>query len=194
MPHFTTPTSTALRQTVTGCIPVKKHLLQYVIWRERLPDAGTPIPVPGLGPIAAALDMVLTFDHIYLDSAPSPVVDKFTGRLYYAVESTDRQFVPDTGALMFNRFLEQLLRDDLNARILEGKTLGIQEKNVIERFLSETGLDEYLDFESVKKAQWRLRVHRRAPLIRVGRLPSGPLPMRTGARVQRAFAQGAIHW
>lgn len=195
MPFSSIPSPSAPQPASRCCLPVKAHLLQYVVWRERLPAADTPIPVPGLGPIAAALDMVRTFDHVYLGAAPREAVDHFTARLYYALDPSEtRRFVADPGVILFNRFLDQLLRDDLFARILAGKSGGLQEKKVIEDFLTETRLDEFLDFESVKKAQWRLRVNRRVPTIRTGRLPQGRIPYRTGAAVQQEFDRGVIHW
>lgn len=154
-----------------GLLPIKKHLLQFVAWREHLPDLVTPLTVPGLGPIAAALDMVLTTGEAYLRSNSWLTIDTYGARLHYIVQDIprlkqDTLYVTDAGAAQFNRFLEQLMRDDLNSRILDGKKRGEQEKRIIEQFLDETGLNETLDLDAEKKAQWRLRNHRGMPRVR----------------------------
>lgn len=161
-----------------GLLPVKKHLLAFVAWREHFPDLLTPLTVPGLGPIAAALDMVLTTGDAYLASSNWLTVDTYGARLHYLVQDIprlrqDMLYVTDAGAAQFNRFLEQLLQDDLHARILAGKKNGDQEKRIIERFMDETGLNEYLEFDMLKKAQWRLRTHRGVPSVRGHNLMRG---------------------
>lgn len=178
-----------------GLLPIKKYLLQFVAWREHLPDPTAPISVPGLGPIAAAIDMVLTTGDAYLRSNSWFTIDSYGARLHYIVQDLprlkrDTLYVTDEGAAQFNRFLEQLMRDDLNMRILDGKKRGDQEKRIIEGFLDETGLNEYLDFDSEKKAQWRLRTHRGVPSVRGHNL------MRESSYrgVSVACYAGRVHW
>lgn len=154
-----------------GVLPIKPAHLQYVVWRERLVSPSAPLLVPGLGAISAGLDMALITGAAYLDSRSTQQVDFYTAKLHYRIHDlmhlqADRLYVSDYGAELFSRFLEQLMRDDLNDRVLRGKQQGRLEKNTIESFLDETGLNEWFEFDSEKKAQWRLRKHRGLPNIR----------------------------
>lgn len=175
-----------------ACVAVKPHLLRYVVWREHFPTSAHPLPVPGLGPVSAALDMVLVSENEYLRSIPRESVDALGARLFYAVHGGARadyarRFVTDAGTAQFNRFLEQLLRDDLDRLIFEAKSAGRKEKEAIEVFLDRTGLHDMLDFESLKKSAWRLRAHRGAPIIRCKHA-------RPRATIFPEAARGRVHW
>lgn len=154
-----------------GILPIKPALLEFVRYRENLSGAASLILVPGLGPIAAAIDMVLVSADEYLASRPMQRVEAYTARLHYEITDLPhlherRVYVNDTGAVLFNRFLEQLMRDDQYWRILKAKERGVQEKNTIAEFLDETNLNEFLELDTEKKGQYRLRRHRGIPSIR----------------------------
>lgn len=147
--------------THAGRIAIKPHLLRYVQWREGLRDAATPLVVPGLGPIAEVLAMLLVDDRTYLNSQPLRGVDAYTETLHYVISDRSmpsaRRFVTDEGTLHFNRFLQQLLNDDIFFRAKEAEKARKQQKTVIEEFLQATGLDEWLEFDSLPKIQTRLK-------------------------------------
>jgi hypothetical protein len=177
---------------------VRPHLAQFVVWRERLPDAAAPLRVPGLGAISAALDMVLVPYDDYRRSPLRTSVDALGARLYYIVDgrlrtarapvpgtlslfddpaaAADtvppsyaprvRQYATDAGTTAFNRFLEQLLRDDLNAAVFAAKHRGENETDAIEAFMDAVGLHDLLDLDTLKKSAWRMRTWRGAEIIR----------------------------
>lgn len=147
-----------------GRIAIKPHLLRYIQWREQFRQEDQPLIVPGLGPIAHVLSMLLVTDREYLDARPLTTVEGFTATLHYRVVQRHtmepRFYVTDEGTREFNRFLQQLLQDDLHFRIREAAARRIQEKDVIEDFLHSTGLDEWLEFDTTKKANFRLKQFR----------------------------------
>ena len=147
-----------------GRVAIKPHLLRYVQWREGLKDENTPLVVPGLGPIAEVLSILLVTDREYTSSRPLSSVDGFSAVLRYTVADrssvTPRRFVTDEGTRHFNRYLQQLLNDDIYFRAREAQKQKVQQKTVIEEFLHVTGLDEWLEFDSMPKSQTRLKQFR----------------------------------
>jgi len=145
----------------SGRIAIKPHLLRYVQWREGLRDEHSALIVPGLGPIAEVLSILLVSDREYLNARPLTSVEGYTAVLHYAVlersTSPARRFVTDEGTRHFNRYLQQLLNDDIYFRAKEAARQRIQQKTVIEEFLAATGLDEWLEFDSMPKSQTRLK-------------------------------------
>lgn len=149
---------------IKGWIPIRPHLLRYVQWREHL-DAGAPIIVPGITPIAQALDLCLTNKTSYLTSTlrkEEPSAHEYTERLYYLVRGATRcrynfHFVTAPQGMAFNIFLHHAMHDDLLRLIQAGQAAGQYEINIIRNFLEDTGMDDLINDESVKKAQYRLR-------------------------------------
>lgn len=154
-------THTPPGEMYAGRIAMKPHLLRYVQWREGLKDSAAPLLVPGLGPIAEVLSMLLVDDRNFLSARPLQSVEGFSATLHYHVIARNvlsgHRYVTDEGTRHFNRFLQQLLQDDLYFRSAEARKQRTQEKIVIETFLHDTGLDEWLEFDTAKKAQFRLR-------------------------------------
>jgi len=158
-----------------GRIAIKPHLLRYVEWREGLNAYTRPaLIVPGLGPITEVLSMLLVSDQQLLASSPLKSVEGYTATLHYQVivrsMPAPRRFVTDEGTRHFNRFLEQLLNDDIFFRAKEAAREKKQQKTIIEEFLHATGLDEWIEFDAQPKAQHRLKQ------IRSGGTPQGYLP------------------
>lgn len=147
-----------------GRVAIKPHLLRYVQWREGLDDENTPLVVPGLGPIAEVLSILLVTDREFTSSRPLSSVDGFSAVLRYTVADRSsvapRRFVTDEGTRHFNRYLQQLLNDDIYFRAREAQKHKVQQKTVIEEFLHATGLDEWLEFDSMPKSQTRLKQFR----------------------------------
>ncbi len=147
-----------------GWIPIRPHLLRYVEWRECL-VAGHPIVIPGMTIIAQALDLCLTNKTSYLTSTirrEESRVHEYSGRLHYLVHGITRcrynfHFVTAQQGMAFNIFLHHAMHDDLLRLIQAGQAAGQYEINIIKNFLDETGMDELINYESVKKAQYRLR-------------------------------------
>ena len=151
-------------ETHLGRIAIKPHLLRYIQWREQFRQEDQPLIVPGLGPIAHVLGMMLVTDREYLNAAPLTTVEGYTATLHYKVVQRhtleQRYYLTDEGTREFNRFLQQMLQDDLFFRVREGQRKKQQEKDIIEAFLHDTGLDEWLEFDTQKKANFRLKQFR----------------------------------
>lgn len=79
-----------------ACVAVRPHLLQFIAWREWLPDLNTPLLVPGIGPIAAALDAVLVPLLEYRHSQSRGSVDEFGARLYYRLAAKEKSAPSDS--------------------------------------------------------------------------------------------------
>jgi hypothetical protein len=189
-------TTSATTINPTGCIAVSPHLAQFVVWIENLPDGTTPLRVPGLGPITAALASHLVSYSDYRRSPMRTSVDALGARLYYVVDGRERtgktpppgmlslfsddedtteekmyvprkeRFVNDKSIIDFNRFLDQFLRYELNRAIIEAKKRGIHECEAIEGFMTEVGIHDLIDFDTLKKSAWRRRVWLGTDIIR----------------------------
>lgn len=153
-----------MNRGTTGSIKVRPYLAAYTRWRENLaPDQ--PLLVPGCSPIALALDLCLTNKTTYLASRAVGLPDeKYGARLRYTVAgSRDRDgflFVTDAMALRFNSFLLHDLHNLLADRIFRAVADGGSEKLTLLGFMREVGIEELVEYDALKKANYRLRTHR----------------------------------
>lgn len=159
---------------VHGYLPLEPAHLRYVEWRENL-HSGQAIEIPGRSAIAAHLNALMSFAILFADEdrfpQPAPLqLQAYTAKLYFnANHHLARHeifLLADRIAFYLNDYLYTSLHDCLLDLVIAGKRDGKQEQHIIEYFLRQTQLDEYLDFEAVKKAQYRARKYRDMPSIK----------------------------
>jgi hypothetical protein len=214
MPHTSEVQSPAYTPDRIACVAMRPALLRYIAWRECFTDLSTPLLLPGIGPVAAALDSLLVTMHEFRRSAPRESVDEFHARLYFRVTekekvkrpcckpsqfsmfpATDddeehyaamreRRFITDAGTRRFNRFAEQLLFDDIARFVLREKATGATETESIQLFLDQIGIADLIEFEQAKKYAWRWRSHYNAPIIRGNTMRPRAVPVDVAHRTR----------
>lgn len=160
-------------KSTCGMLPIQPHLLAYLTWKENL-SKGELFTIPSQSPIAVALSgYILLSLRLIRDArqvAPTCLkMERYTARLPFQIQGVynpDFFIIADLIAKEFDAYLYHTLQAELFDRILFAKRFGMEEKDTIEGFLDESGLNYYLDFEAVKKAQYRLRQTRRTPTVR----------------------------
>lgn len=161
------------QKSLSGFLPVQPHLLAYLMWKENL-QKGDQFIIPGQSPHAVVLSGYITVaTRLIRDSRTVPPsglkMHRYTARLPFIIpglESTDFYIIADVIACQFDAYLYHAMQSDLLERVMFAKRFGIEEKDSIEAWLAESGLNYYLDFEAVKKAQYRLRAARQMPTVR----------------------------
>lgn len=146
-----------------GHIFLKPHLLQFVIWLEKV-DPEKPMRLSSYSLVG------LSFINFVFEDKFSPTretgsdVMGFTERLDFEMprlrwaDGFTRATVCNFGR--FNQFLHHLLHEMLLARVMVATSVGRSEKAAIHDFLAEVGIEELVDVETVEKASYRLRVRR----------------------------------
>lgn len=149
-------------ESIIGHLPIRPHLLRYVEWREGLPP-GQALAVPGPSIIAVTLNLILVSKTNMLLSGRcrDAKLAQCSARLRYQVTGRrywrDHIFVADDSALAFGDFLTALLHQDLLDLIIAGQRERRLEKDVIVQFMLDTGLDDFMEFDALKQAQFRYR-------------------------------------
>lgn len=151
-----------MAESIRGFLPIRPHLLRYVEWREGL-SAGSPVQLPGPSLVATTLNLILVSKSRLLQSVASrtKALAQCTSRLHYEVHGRrywqNQIFVTDDAALCFSEFVHVLLHHDLLDRIIAGQRERTLEKDVIVQFMITSGLDDFVDFDAMKQAQFRFR-------------------------------------
>jgi len=149
-------------ESIIGHLPIRPHLLRYVEWREGL-SPGHPVVVPGPSIIAVTLNLILVSKSALLlcSRTREACLAKCSARLRYQVTGRrywhNHIFVTDDSALAFGEFLTALLHQDLLDLIIAGQRERRLEKEVIVQFMLDTGLDDFIEFDALKQAQFRYR-------------------------------------
>jgi len=107
---------------IHGYIPIRPDLLQFVIWRENLPEKTAPLVLPGQGAICAFLGELIQFARIVyqpiFDIEREPIkLSGLTARLHFecAPGYMDESFFQyaDLVAFYFNAFLLQQWKEQV---------------------------------------------------------------------------------
>lgn len=161
---------------VQGFLPVQPHLLAYLQWKEGLAK-GEYFQIPSQSPHAIVLSGYINLACSLIPDAkkvPEKALkmDRFTGRLPFQVKGLNEPdffLVAAQIALQFDSYLYHAMQEELLTRVLIGMRFGMKEKTTIEEFLEETELNYYVNVDSFKRAQTRLRHERKVPILK-GRL------------------------
>lgn len=151
-----------MAESIRGFLPIRPHLLRYVEWREGLAP-GAPVQLPGPSLVGVTLNLILVSKSRLLLSPDgrATALAHCTARLHYEVHGRrywhNQIFVTDDAALAFGEFLASLMHHDLLEQIIAGQRDRRLEKDVIVQFMIATGIDDFIEFEAMKQAQFRFR-------------------------------------
>ena len=153
---------------VEGSLPIEPGLLKYIQFREHLTE-GRALILPGQSSIATMLSSIMSFAILFYDEGrdpqPPPLeLRALTSRIRFQAHGPIARYeifnVADRIALHFNSYLYAHMQDDLLQLVLEGKTRGKHEQDTIGEYLRRSGLDDFYEYDSMKKAQYRARQYR----------------------------------
>lgn len=156
----------APRPHLVSATPIRPHLLRYIQYRENL-HGRQPLPVPGMSPLSIALGWHICKKKAYYLDPLDDLYRSHTSTLYFEVTPSmfaqNQRFVSATGLRRYEEFVSRSLTDHLLLLMLLAKAQRRAGKEVIEDFLRQSGLDDFIDFDAAKKAVFRLRAHRKLP-------------------------------
>ena len=149
---------------IKGTIPIKPHLKKFVCWLENLKE-DDHINLYQRTTIPRILKLLLTFKTEIIIDSDRPLPQDLTDQISYSltIKRLDRGDIHLTkaGIIEFNSFLHYLFHDMLLARVVrevgKSKPNKKTEKQVIYEFLEEIGIEDIVNYESVKKSSYRLR-------------------------------------
>lgn len=153
---------------VEGYLPIEPGLLKYVQYREHLIE-GRPLVLPGQSSIANMLTAMMSMAIIFYDEGRDPQLtplelQALTARIRFEAHGPIARYeifnVADRIALHFNSFLYSSMQDDVLQLVMDGKSRGKHEQDTIGEYLRRAGLDDYYEYDSMKKAQYRARKYR----------------------------------
>jgi hypothetical protein len=149
-------------------IPMKPHLLLYLRWREDLP-LKTPYLLANRSPIGRHLSLLFCGKKRLHNGRPTYKVDRdtYTATLQVQLPSdyvgAMRIFVPDSDVVAFNQYIHDCLHENLMDRI-SAAPANVQIKEVIEDLIDDMDAWGEVDFETLKKANYRIRKSRGLPM------------------------------
>lgn len=154
-------------------LPVKRYLKKYLYAVENLPY-GSDVDVTRGGHVLTPLQLVFTekvtlyyndSDTEHLDDVLPVLLNKSRAGRFQVIITGDR-------LRWFNSFLHKSFHDYLLQRVLLSRTLaGKSEIEVIYEVINELGIIDDVQFDAVKKAQYRLRKSKNLDLFRVSNCP-----------------------
>lgn len=157
------------RPHLLGGMPIRPHLLRFIQFRENL-HGRDPLTVPGMSPLSVALGWQICKKKAYYADPVDALYRTHTAVLRFQVSpsmySDNLRFVSASGVRRYEEFVSRCLTDHMLFLFTQAKAQRRPGKDVIEEFLLQSGLDDFIDFDAAKKAVFRLRVHRKLPPLR----------------------------
>jgi hypothetical protein len=155
----------------TASIPVRSHHLKFIEYVENL-QPGEPLDLKSNSTISNWLRLLLTKKSktdVYMKSSATKIGKDYNAELKFkiGVRTFDKlEFFYSVKTIhIFNQFIYNYLCDILLLEIRKGCIRGIKEKEVIEQFMEDYGIDEMVDRDTLKKATYRLRKDKKIPSI-----------------------------
>jgi hypothetical protein len=148
-----------------GHIAVRPSTLQYIRWREFLPEQSS-LSIPGKTPFASFLTTQFSFCAMFHSEGffpppPAPQLNGFTARLPFECHgslATENIFqLINFTAARLDDFCYDLMYDDLIREIICGKYAKGHEKTIVEDFLRDRGLEDNIQWDAAIKAVYRIR-------------------------------------
>lgn len=145
---------------IGGTIPIRPHLKKFIQYIENL-EVDAPIDIYGKGIVALTLKMLLTFKtHIEIHESRS-LPKELTETIQYTVTlshfNRGKLHLSKAGIIEFDKFIHSLMHEVLLQKVLMYIKTGRQEKDAINDFCDDVGIDEEISFEGLKKSNYRLR-------------------------------------
>ena len=171
------------QSSISGQIPIRPDLLQFVRWRENLaPDQ--PLSLPGHGAIATYITDLIAFARSLCPpekAGGEPGVDvdrvhivQLTARLRFEARPglLDESFFlyADLVAYYFNNFLAQHWREQVDAwSSVACFYTGMDRKDAITDLYEVSGMAVFREVDSEIKSDYRPRAHRKLIMRRRGK-------------------------
>lgn len=146
-------------------IPVKGYLKQYALYIERPND--DIVDLARSRHIGYVLGNLFTgmFPNIPLNDHDPDYDDHLEVLINTRRFKHSHIHITEKGIRFFNSFLYRSFHDWLQHRIVFGKTLGCNEKDVIYAMMHELNIEDLVTFDAVKKAAQRVRKNQKKPII-----------------------------
>ncbi len=154
---------------IIASIPIKPHLKQFALMLENCEeDEALDLTTGGI--ICYVLRMMLTSKMKMPDQPGYRLNEEYCDLLKFRLSSSliDRGevVISSTNVIVFNQFLHKLLNELLLDRVISAKRKYNQKQiETIHDFLQEFRMDELLDYDAVKKSNYRLRKLKNIELI-----------------------------
>ncbi len=185
------------RNHIRGYIPIRPDLLQFVVWRENLPEKTTPLVLPGQGAICAFLGELIQFARIVyqpmFEIEREPLdLPHLSERLRFecAPGFIDESFFryADLIAHFFNDFLHQQWKEEVEIWVEACLHCAphTDRKEAIAQLHEKSGVGHLREWDSEIRANHRFRTHRgkvarkRAPKTRPDHESPAPSPLLPG--------------
>lgn len=160
--------NTNKKVSASGAMPIRPHLLRFILKKENLPETAL-FHLPGDNSIAGFLYLLLTTKEALRDDDRHHVPMDCTSELLFVLPPHEldrgRCFLTPTRVQRFNAWVHALMHEVLFTQILAGQLVGMEEKEIIYRFINQYELFD-LQFDALKKASTRYRVRKGFPLFR----------------------------
>jgi hypothetical protein len=154
---------------ILGSIPMQPYLRKFALSLENKGKDGVIVLAENTL-IAKILKLLLTGKSaLEKRSDMKKLSEKYTESLRFEINyrTLDKgtMYMPPKTVVYFNNLIYDLFHETLLQRILFEYSDGVNEKDVIERFLLEHGIEPDIDIlvESVKKTSYRLRIAKNIP-------------------------------
>jgi len=147
--------------SLTGSIPVRPHLLKYVCWSENI-DLDQAIDLKEGSNIAFVLQMLLRgkLESISYDKRQH-INDDYSASLKYTYPlrhlNEGRIFIDERSILIFNRFLHKQFHETLLTLVIQNQRYSVTTSDTIKGFMDTLDIFDDIEFDSLKKANFRLR-------------------------------------
>lgn len=156
-------------QKIEGYIPITPKNLQYVRYVESL-QPGDSLLIPSPTPIATYLENIFRLGKSLIAPLWAPEylhvesVESFGARLPFRVSGAlahpDLFIILAQVAYALDKQVDNWINEEAWHRVDMGMEAGLPEIYVLEMFLEQSGLEDYIELDSFHKANYRLRKRR----------------------------------
>lgn len=156
-------------------MPIKPYLLKFVRYIENLPD-GEPLDLSQRGVTAATLKRMLSWKN---EATPGEMFKGgYDAVLPVIIPPRNWQrgnwYINARAIKDFNDALNHLFHEMLNFKIMADVADGLEQKQSIEGFMLMLDIFEDIEYDTIKKANQRLRTDRNIILFERGKMSLSP--------------------
>jgi hypothetical protein len=156
--------------TISVSVPLIPYLYKFLLWKERLAPGDLLDLIGSKGDVAYVLGGMLTTKVQARYDDTEKLSDTYTEEIRVKLDTrrlnSGRVVISDANVRMFNQFLRKNLHELLLERIMNGMRHKQKECNIIYDFIRELGMEDDVSFDTLKKAQTRLRKSKKIPAFR----------------------------
>lgn len=141
-----------------GTIPIKPYLLRFVQVIEGI-EANEPLSFRRGSIIGHAIKLAFSYKQTAYDQ--NNVNKAYSENLFYSIPRGDffsgRMFLTYTSVVHINQLIAKMFHEMLLQKILSYIEAGYTELAAIHDFMDLLGIEEMVDAETIKKANYRMR-------------------------------------